>query len=401
MLLKLLVSIFLFTTTCINAQRAVVTKPVIDLISAPSSSFNRQLDPYLYYEQIPLSPVNPGQNQAAGPRLHQALFHEIVEIVEETKHEAKVRILNAYHSNKTTGQKMGNFWTLKNNLVPLHKIKNQKLLPTPIDYQNPPANDGQVITLTMPWHCHKNGQIFSAGTRFRVNPQTGYAYCYSQDKNDFIEISIPQHLYLLNEPASPNELRQRFVKLIQKWAHSHQHQSIPYTWGGCSFTQKVPTQRAKARQKKGLNFYTIPHAKPNPYCGLDCTGLVLRAAQAVGIPYFYKNTTTLADALTPVGLKDEIEAGDLIWISGHVIIIAEPDTGNCIEERDYSHGYGKIQKIHISKLFAQTPNLSKLKAAHHSGEPLTRIDKWGNPKGKYQVKIFKLYSSSSGSESVK
>ena len=116
----------------------------------------------------------------------------------------------------------------------------------------------------------------------------------------------------------------------------------------------------------------------------------MRAAQAACIPYFYKNSTTLAKELKPLAAQQAIEPGDLIWISGHVIIITNPKTGWCCEARDYGHGYGQTQQIHISKLFKDVQSLEQIKAAHLSGKPLTRINKNGESCRNYQVKILKL-----------
>jgi hypothetical protein len=385
MIPKSLIFIFLSMPYSLFAELGLIVVPVADLISAPAKHFNPKLDAASFYEQIPLSPVNPGKNLPAGPRLHQALFNELVEIVENSGQEVKIKILNAYFLNTITKQKTSAFWTLKSNLVPLDKIKTPQYLPDPIDYhKNSHILSSHTATLIAPWHH------FSAGTRFRLNPKDGKAYLYQADTNQFIKIRIPSRFLIFNTPRSSSQLRRDVVKLVQNWATPQHHKSIPYAWGGCSFVDRLAMHKVRMINQNGLHYYTVAGKKLNTHTGLDCSGLVLRACQAVGIPYFYKNSSTLAHELPALKPNEPILPGDLIWLPGHVIMITDPAKGLCVEARDYGQGYGKVQQIHISKLFQETTNFAQIKAAHHTGTPLSRIDRNGALRGKYKIKVLKL-----------
>lgn len=387
MILKSLIFIFytIFTTSFfLQAEQGLVIVPVADLISAPAKHFDSQLAPATFYAQIPLSPVNPGKNASAGPRLHQALFNETVEILETCEHEVKIKILNAYFLNHATNQKTSAFWTLKSNIIPIKKISQPQYIPQPVDYHFPNRKPEHIATLIAPWHH------FSAGTRFKIDPQDGKIYLYQPQTNRFIKVKVPNRILKLNNQQDHKQLRQNFVNLVQKWATPYHHKSIPYAWGGCSFIDQLPMHKVKIVRRAGLEYYTVAGKKLASHTGLDCSGLVLRACQAVGIPYFYKNSSTLAHELPAIRQSDEILPGDLIWLAGHVIIIVNPHQGLCVEARDYGHGYGKVQQIHISKLFQETVNFKELKAAYLNGTPLTRLDKNGVKRGSYKIKLLKL-----------
>ena len=400
--MKLKVCLFLFWTSsqfCLGYQ-ALVTVPVADLLSTPASKLCLEIPVIEYYQQIPLAATDARKDHNSCPRQHQALFHEIVEVIEEGLQEAKVKIKNAYYLNLSNGQKFHNFWTLKSNLTPLSKIKYaQNFLPVPIDFAKPGAvNSPNTITLIRPY------QSWSVGTRFAINPeQTSkhhyLAYCYqastNSDEQDFIEIKIPKRFARLSEiDLSSEQLRREFVKLVELWTAPHRRLAIPYVWGGCSYIQRLPMTTFEIIQRPGcqkeLSYYSVPSNHSTIQTGFDCSGLTLRAAQAAGLPYFYKNTATLAHELIEISEADSVQPGDLIWIQGHVIIITDPSRGLCIEARDYGHGYGCVQQIKVNRLFKETANIAQLKEAFLSKKNLSRLDQAGQVVGTYQVKLLKL-----------
>lgn len=399
------VCLFLFWTNfqlCLGYP-AVVIVPVADLISTPASKLCPELSVTQYYNQIPLAATDARKDPNSCPRQHQALFHELVEVVEEGPQEAKIKIKNAYYLNLNTGHKFHSFWTLKSNLKPLNQIKYaSNFLPAPIDYLNSKSvHAPHTITLIRPY------QQWSVGTRFALLPeQTSkhhyLAYCYNSDDEDhnpditqFIKIKIPKRFAKLGvNNSSKDQLRAEFVKLVELWTARHRRLTIPYVWGGCSYLQRLPMPTfeiiARPGCQKELSYYQVPSNPNRIQTGFDCSGLTLRAAQAAGLPYFYKNTATLAHELQELSEADPILPGDLIWIQGHVIIITDPKKNLCIEARDYGHGYGCVQQIRIDQLFKETTNLNDLKTAALTKKNLSRLDKSGQVVGTYQVKLLKL-----------
>src|SRR5690606_17679975 len=85
--------------------------------------------------------------------------------------------------------------------------------------------------------------------------------------------------------------------------------------------------------------------------GFDCSGVIARATQICGIPYFCKNTATIPHCLKPLQKEQELHNGDLILIRGHVMIVFDVAKNLLIEARGYTHGYGKLQEIPINQVF--------------------------------------------------
>jgi hypothetical protein len=70
-----------FASHClrISAYKAVIVVPVADLLGAPLSSQTVCAS----YQDIPVSPNLKKRHYAVCPRIHQALFNEVVEVLEE------------------------------------------------------------------------------------------------------------------------------------------------------------------------------------------------------------------------------------------------------------------------------------------------------------------------------
>jgi len=89
--------------------------------------------------------------------------------------------------------------------------------------------------------------------------------------------------------------------------------------GGVSF-------RAKQSLINCKNITNRPKANQEiAYSGFDASGLILRAAQIAGLPYFYKNSTTaLANlhAVLPARLPKE---GDILGAVGKGLIVVVSD----------------------------------------------------------------------------
>lgn len=173
---------------------------------------------------------------------------------------------------------------------------------------------------------------------------------------------------------------------------------IPYVWGGCSYTTlctdpyfQLKTVRSKHRpHAKPRRYFEYPTCHTQPYNGFDCAGLILRAAQASGIPYFYKNTFTILQNLEPLQPEDQIANGDLIWLPAHIMIISDVEQNLCIEARHYAQGYGKVHETPIHKIFKDINNYQDLRAAHFSQNLIDRLNRHQKSAQKVKIKILKL-----------
>src|SRR3990167_1494271 len=92
---------------------------------------------------------------------------------------------------------------------------------------------------------------------------------------------------------------------------------IPYAWGGCSYTatctdphfQLKTTSVTKHLPQPQRRWFSYPTYNLKPATGFDCSGVILRAAQIAGLPYFYKNTVTILNNLKPLTATDELADG--------------------------------------------------------------------------------------------
>lgn len=126
--------------------------------------------------------------------------------------------------------------------------------------------------------------------------------------------------------------------------------------------------------------------------GFDCSALILRAAQIAGLPFYFRNTTTIAAHLKPLTIQDSLEDGDIIFMRGHVMVIASIKRNTCIEARSYGGGYGKVQEIHVQDLYKDITTLEELKDAYLTNKKveLLTFDKIAKPIN--DLKILKLKS---------
>ncbi|MGB8367272.1 MAG: hypothetical protein WCD44_02830, partial [Candidatus Babeliales bacterium] len=147
---------------------------------------------------------------------------------------------------------------------------------------------------------------------------------------------------------------------------------IPYVWGGFSFTST-----------KKISSFSLKNEKiVSPKTGFDCAGIIARSAQICNIPYFYKNTTTIKQFLSPITHINNLMPGDIIWIPGHVMVIADLKNNTLIEARGYNHGYGKIHEIPLSEEFKGISTYKELFNIYQNKKTITRLDHKGNEQEK-------------------
>jgi hypothetical protein len=380
-------SLFIHAAQKIPYQ-AVTIVPVADLVGQSLQEKSQRVTSM--HHQLPLCGK---KGDFACPRIHQALFNEIVTILAQQGDEVQLKISNYFFQSEHSDEKNTIFWSLKKNFMPLDLLKNHAIntsyFPPPINYQEPinyKKKVPQIITLVEPFKDQVTGLTFSAGTRFikaSEQPEASSINVYALDPKSISikTISLPQQLTMqMNEVLSKKERIHLFVQLCRRWAHMSGG-FIPYVWGGCSIINLCQSDFFEAKQSRDHMqnpieyFYRLD--APKPHSGLDCAGLVARAAQTVGLPYFFKNTTTLAKHLQPIDQEIPIQNGDLIWFPGHVIIISNKAKNSIIEARHYSHGYGKVHELSLSNVFKGIDTFDQLKTAFITGRPLLRLDKNG------------------------
>jgi len=357
-----IIVLFIFFLIPINAVRhGVVVVPVADVVTA---SLGEQFGSDNVEEAYAQLAYAPGSTYATCPRLHQLLFNETVEIVEERDKEYKVGIMNTFWYNLAK-KKETRGWTQRSNIRPLEEIISVRhAIPAPITPNNPKILlSPQIATLVRPL-CEPIGkERFSVGTRFiiaRPEESAGEIRVLIPDYTDTTvrTTDIPKGACILGSNDQTNALN-LFIKYLRCWC-STPHHLVPYVWGGLSLTHdacRESSQEAKNRFEEhevlfgGTTVTRHSDGDTHPKIGFDCSGLVLRAAQASGIPYFFKNTTLVQNELRKREEDEQLERGDLIVIPGHVMIVSDVEKNLLIDACGYMHGYGCVREIELSKVF--------------------------------------------------
>ena len=399
---KILIWCFILSSILV-AEKAVIVVPVADLVGQPLASFykNEKLIEQAYAD---LAWAGLGKlHSYACPRLHQALFNEIVELIEIRGQEALIRIPNLFYQTISNSNPQSEYWTLRKNVMTFDQLKKYDIkssfFPQPIEYNCSDLGrcSRNVVTLTHPFAVPSTKQIVSAGTRFVKAPkQTSKdnvsVYVYNHDHKKIDLIDIPTTHSQSYQDGSTQEKIDNFVALLRNWTQSIG--TIPYVWGGCSITHVHPTNQFH-EQKSHYNHqptaYVVRPLKTDCKGGVDCSGLIARAAQIVGIPYFYKNSYTIANQLSMLQPTESLQEGDIIWLAGHVIVIASKTT--IIEARHYEHGYGKIHEIPLSEQFKGITCTADLEKVFFQKIPLSRLNNKGEQMETYKhFKLLKLAS---------
>jgi hypothetical protein len=270
-------------------------------------------------------------------------------------------------------------------------------IPSPLDADRTMTTPRNTVTLQSPWYDPVSQQTFSVGTRFvkaneQLSSDNGMVSVMILDPQQFIFMptEIPKKVCAPHYFANNQEKIAHFVALIRHWATAY-NGFIPYVFGGCSFTNTAHAPFTARHVDKETKIYEIADTQ-TPKTGMDCAGLVARAAQVCDIPYFLKNTATLARHLHAVQ-HDGFSEGDLIWIPGHVMVISDIKNNLLVEARGYDHGYGKVQEIELKKVFKDIATYDDLHYAHMQKIPLRRMDKQGTIRETFpEWKVLKLSS---------
>jgi len=350
---------FFAANTKTKPKKAVVIVPVANLIDKQA------------YEQLSIF-----ENRAplvTYPRIHQLLFNEVVDILEENEKKVIIRIPHLFYLTPTNNKPQTTYCIAKKNIIPFDKIQKNTgdltKIPLPLSFKNntEQLDRNNIVTLTKPWFDEKTKQTFSAGTRFiyvEKKKRKINVHLFNPQTMQYYVAQIPNNKCMTyNKVHTPQQLRNNFITILQQWAKNNKH-FIPYVLGGCSFTGTT----------KGL----FGNKMESPKTGFDCSGMIARAAQMCGIPYFYKNTTTIKQFLTPLAKDNKLIPGDIIWIPGHVMVIASLTNNTLIEARGYEHGYGRVHEIPLNEEFKGINTYHDLINVYHNNKTIIRLDRNGN-----------------------
>lgn len=380
--------------------KGIVQVPLAHLVGQPLGTDHA-------YHQLPVcgGTLNP---YASCPRMHQLLLHETVDIIKVEGEELLIDIPHVFFVTESTKVPQTRYWTSRKNIITYEQLQKNgvqlKNIPKPISYQNPTTLAMQdVVTLLKPFYDRATGLTYSAGTRFvysNISTDKKYTTVEALDATSgkLREIKIPCNYLIKSPQGSIEEKIQTFVDILKCWAN--QDGFIPYIWGGCSFShlESSHTILEHQEERNGIvhSWYTRkkPHVKNAVLnSGFDCAGLINRAAQMAGIPFFYKNTLTITQHMKEIAPDDVVHAGDIIWVRGHVMIIADTKNNTIIEARGYDGGYGKVHEIKLNKVFDGIRTMADLKRSWMNKTPLRRLDKSGKIQDVFKtMKLLKLRS---------
>ena len=365
--MKRILSLLLFAAHIVS-EKALVIAPVIDLTTHPTN------------ENIPAAPKN--YLSGACPRIHQAIFNEIVDIKTVSGRNAKIEISNTFTQNNEK-TKEASYWCSTKNLLFLSKL-DATLIPDPIDFNKKADYSKETLVLTNPFYAKETGLKYSAGTRFVL--KDGLAQIYDKNSKEFLEIEIPQKYWIKEKNRTYEEKLKIFCNLLENWA-SQKNECIPYIWGGCSFV-KTYKNNFNEKGEVGKEFYEVAGCDSDPKTGFDCSGVILRAAQISGFDYYFKNTSTILKNLTPT--KDIKNGAILVW-PGHVIVITDSNKGMMVEAGGYSCGFGCLHKIKLQDFFEGIKSTIDLEKAIKKNRPLLRLNPSKEVVQKIQsIKCFKI-----------
>jgi hypothetical protein len=379
----LILSFTLINTYLLNAREAVIIASVIDCLGEPIEDINKKR-PAITYENIEI--CGDGSQPYGCPRVHQLLFNQRINVIEEKYHEAKIEIPDIFYQLKGSPERYATFWIKKKSFVYLDDLKKRaidtSIIPPAHTINDQVIPQKTILTLIEPHSDQKSGIHFCVGTRFietkipsdqkgfksvsMLNPKTSSVHT----------LLIPAHKLLSVAGKTTEEKIAVFVTLLKKWAHQKQG-FIPYVWGGCSI-RKYCTMNFfyKKSARNGFEWYKR-FDTGYPHTGVDCAGMILLAAQIAELPFYLKNSTTIKQNLKPVKNYHDMRIGDIIWIPGHVMVIVDVKNAQIVEARHYTHGYGKVHQMPLKRIFKNIYSFKDLMHSLEKDEPLNRLDSKG------------------------
>ncbi len=339
---------------------AFVIVPVVDILSRSCDGTAQER--VKFYNNLPLSPV---ESSAYWPRIHQALFNETVWVIKEENGQAFVEMKNCFILDEHYNKKEVQGWVQLDDVYATERaIKNrvQYGFPAPIDYRKSAQIVRPTLVIYEPWFEDQTQQIYSAGTRFIRAPQDDsedfYAInLFDKSRHKLLKAFIGKRIAIIEEERSQQQQQDLFLKILDTWC-SYQL-PIAYVFGGSSFCKLTSAQAFLAPYcfgGKSFSCWNSAEYDQKVMSGLDCSGLLLRAAQIAGMPYYFKNSLSILRGLKQLGEEKSLSVGDLVWTKGHVGIVSALISPQFIEAAGYGRGYGKVHKIELKKRFLGAAN---------------------------------------------
>lgn len=370
-------------TNAYSSELAWVSVPVLDAVHCSLQEFCVDSTCEKFYCQLPIARE---KGHYACPRSHQLLFNELVKIVEEINDEVKCELLNVFYKKKNN-ERCSYIWVLKKNIYRLKELKKKKIdlsvIPAPYT-NNRKKSLTNILTLLWPWYDPITKQKYSAGTRFvRASkfdrPNIHAIYILEPDTFKRKITYVPCELAIVKYPKNKDEAKELFLEIVKKWAN--QSNFIPYVWGGCSFCETCEKNEFElitdTRLGKPVTYWSRKQIETAQISGIECSALIFRIAQIVGMPYFYRNSATLAQHLDSLKSNESLSSGDLIWYPGHVLIVSNFDQNKVIESAGYRLGFGKVHELSLDRVFKDIRTFSDLSNAFRLSKPIYRIDNRG------------------------
>lgn len=356
-------------------QKAVFIAPVSDLFADQLSVHHPHHMLSRVYRSSPIMGIADGSCY----RTAQALFNDVVDIVDLQKHEIAIRS-GRYFFDTADGTCMTRLWAYRKNIALLKDIPESfhVLFPSqPSFYDSAWLSDPNVVTLAQGWKDPESNLFFSAGTRFVREPerdtetQYGIAYFHARHRKKHQSLIARDMVTVPADFPDNQSKQQQCVALLRVWANNSVGFS-PYVWGGMSMGIFLENDEFAEHQRAPFGKFWFRWGAKPPYFGCDCSGLFVLAAQICEIPYFYRNTRTIVRCLKPFSRQDQLEAGDIIWFPGHVMMVSDIQNNLIIESKGYAAGYGKLHEAPLSERFSGVTTfddlIQKMRAHQKTGE---------------------------------
>lgn len=346
-------------------RRAFFSKPVVDLIS-------RDLGCYCGFERFINTYAPESKNSCL--RTFQGLFGERVLVTNDIPSSdgyVCVEMTHCIFADNARGKQSLYYWARRDDLIFEDELllHERAYFPQPISHEDESSVDVEgVVTLAKPWTCAQTGVTYSVGTRFISHSCSAPGrhktiIFFEPHKKILIVAEVPKRLLVNHGDHLPlHEKRKAFVKLLREWSKNRDG-VIPYVWGGASCISRATDENFSVMTDivdgQKVSYWQHGDVKSDPD-GFDCSALVLRAAQACGIPYFCRTACTASAILAPFVAGDTVSRGDLFVTAGHNHIFVAIGGDMIVEAAGYTSGFACVHAIKVKDRFLNAKNYDDL-----------------------------------------